>query len=169
MLSFTLSFYQFGWFWYKMKRSHILLSVFLYCFFFLKRDVVSFTWANIENQNPASLSDDIGSTDEKSTSPQLIDQQYKKYLEFGGYYPLYVRTYATFYISRDFDIWTLDGSKDRGSHKWVRKEPQANKAEYIRQRNAINWNLLLWRFMSCNKPGWTQNMLRYLFIHWNLS
>ena len=28
------------------------------------------------------------------------------------------------------------------------KEPQANKGEYIRQRNAINWNLLLWRFMT---------------------
>ena len=58
-------------------------------------------------------------------------------------------------------LGAVDSVQQRGSHKWNRKEPQANKAEYISQRNAINWNLLLWRFMGCNKPGWTQNILPF--------
>ena len=43
-------------------------------------------WANIENQNLASLSDHIGSTDEKSTGPQQIDQQASKPDIFHSFY-----------------------------------------------------------------------------------
>ena len=57
----------------------------------------------------------------------------------------------------------------RGSHKWMGKEPQANKGEYIRQRNAINWNLLLWRFMRVAiNPRLNSEYFALLDFFWDL-